>query len=145
MIGGEYPVAAENGIGVRDGRFCAHPLLARLHPDGDTAARASLGLGSQLSDVGRLVDAVASLHAHGPQWTSATAAGSYLPRPDPRPLPPWLAGTTVNAGATCTQTAASPAREHVAAQVVQQVGVVGCGAVGQCGVAGNALCGDQVA
>lgn len=46
------------GIGVRDGRFCAHPLLARLG-HGDGAVRASLGLGSSSADVDRLVDAVA--------------------------------------------------------------------------------------
>ncbi len=46
------------GIGVRDGRFCAHPLLARLG-EGDGAVRASLGLGSSSADVDRLVDAVA--------------------------------------------------------------------------------------
>ena len=39
-------LSAEHGIGVRDGRFCAHPLLARLNPAG-TAVRASLGLGSR--------------------------------------------------------------------------------------------------
>ena len=36
-------IAAEHGIGVRDGRFCAHPLLARL-TGGRDAVRASLGL-----------------------------------------------------------------------------------------------------
>ncbi|MFC4603806.1 aminotransferase class V-fold PLP-dependent enzyme [Rhodococcus kronopolitis] len=46
-----------HGIGVRDGRFCAHPLLARLgRPEG--AVRASLGLGSRASDVDRVVAAV---------------------------------------------------------------------------------------
>lgn len=47
-----------HGIGVRDGRFCAHPLLARLgHVEG--AVRASLGLGSSSADVDRLIGAVA--------------------------------------------------------------------------------------
>ncbi|GAA4490787.1 aminotransferase class V-fold PLP-dependent enzyme [Rhodococcus olei] len=46
------------GIGVRDGRFCAHPLLSRLgHVEG--AVRASLGLGSSGADVDRLIAAVA--------------------------------------------------------------------------------------
>ncbi|MFI6432257.1 aminotransferase class V-fold PLP-dependent enzyme [Rhodococcus oryzae] len=49
-----------HGIGVRDGRFCAHPLLARLgRPDG--AVRASLGLGSHATDVDRLVAALREL------------------------------------------------------------------------------------
>ncbi|MFC7451328.1 aminotransferase class V-fold PLP-dependent enzyme [Rhodococcus daqingensis] len=49
-----------HGIGVRDGRFCAHPLLARLgRPDG--AVRASLGLGSHAADVDRLVVALREL------------------------------------------------------------------------------------
>ncbi|MFD4183511.1 aminotransferase class V-fold PLP-dependent enzyme, partial [Rhodococcus sp. NPDC058514] len=49
-----------HGIGVRDGRFCAHPLLARLgRPDG--AVRASLGLGSHAADVDRLVAALREL------------------------------------------------------------------------------------
>src|SRR6185437_4357931 len=60
-------LSAEHGIGVRDGRFCAHPLLARLTTDG-AALRASLGLGSRAADVDRLVDALAALRAHGPSW-----------------------------------------------------------------------------
>lgn len=46
-----------HGIGVRDGRFCAHPLLARLGRR-EGAVRASLGLGSHSADVDRLVAAV---------------------------------------------------------------------------------------
>ncbi|MFF0814571.1 aminotransferase class V-fold PLP-dependent enzyme [Rhodococcus sp. NPDC003318] len=46
-----------HGIGVRDGRFCAHPLLSRLG-HGDGAVRASLGLGSSSADVDRLIAAV---------------------------------------------------------------------------------------
>jgi len=83
-------LSAEHGIGVRDGRFCAHPLLARLTPDG-AAIRASLGLGSRAADVDRLVDALATLRAHGPSWTYAGPADAYAPRPDPRVLPEWLA------------------------------------------------------
>ncbi|TQF75016.1 aminotransferase class V-fold PLP-dependent enzyme [Rhodococcus spelaei] len=51
-----------HGIGVRDGRFCAHPLLARLGRPGG-AVRASLGLGSHAADVDRLVAAVAEFVA----------------------------------------------------------------------------------
>lgn len=50
-------LADVHGIGVRDGRFCAHPLLARLGRR-EGAVRASLGLGSHSADVDRLVAAV---------------------------------------------------------------------------------------
>jgi selenocysteine lyase/cysteine desulfurase len=45
-------VAAEHGVGVRDGRFCARPLLARINGDA-TAVRASVGLGSRQPRRGR--------------------------------------------------------------------------------------------
>ncbi|SDU81270.1 aminotransferase class V-fold PLP-dependent enzyme [Gordonia westfalica] len=55
----EY-LSDEHGIGVRDGKFCAHPLLKRLgHPEG--AVRASFGAGTTSDDVDRLLDALASL------------------------------------------------------------------------------------
>ncbi len=48
------------GIGVRDGKFCAHPLLKRLgHPEG--AVRASFGLGTGSDDIDRLIDALTGL------------------------------------------------------------------------------------
>ena len=47
-------LSAEHGIGLRDGRFCAHPLLRRLGlPSG--SLRASFGLGSRLEDAQRLL------------------------------------------------------------------------------------------
>jgi selenocysteine lyase/cysteine desulfurase len=98
-------LSAEHGIGVRDGRFCAHPLLARFAADGGTAdgagVRASLGVGSRAEDVDRLLAALASLRAHGPAWTYATAAAGYVPDPDPRALPEWLAGAAVGPAAAC--------------------------------------------
>jgi selenocysteine lyase/cysteine desulfurase len=51
-------LSAERGIGVRDGKFCAHPLLERF---GGPAIRASVGVGSVLADVERLLHAVADL------------------------------------------------------------------------------------
>ena len=93
-------LSAEHGIGVRDGRFCAHPLLARLTPDG-AAVRASLGLGSRAADVDRLVGALAELRAHGTSWTYADAADGYAPRPDPRVLPAWLAGAVPGPESPC--------------------------------------------
>jgi selenocysteine lyase/cysteine desulfurase len=93
-------LSAEHGIGVRDGRFCAHPLLARLTPDG-AAVRASLGLGSRADDVDRLVGALAALRDRGPSWTYADAADGYQPRPDPRPFPDWLSGASPGSASPC--------------------------------------------
>lgn len=82
-------LSAEHGIGVRDGRFCAHPLLARLgHPEG--AIRASVGAGSSSDDVDRLVAALAAFLADGPAWRYAPDAGRWAPSPDPRPRVDWL-------------------------------------------------------
>lgn len=53
-------LSAEHGIGVRDGRFCAHPLLDRLG-HGSGAVRASLGLGSGSEDVELLLAALRTL------------------------------------------------------------------------------------
>ena len=84
-------LSAEHGIGVRDGRFCAHPLLARLRvPDG--ALRASVGVGSTLADVDRLVAALDAFLAAGPQVAYARVEGRWQPVDDPRPLPGAAAG-----------------------------------------------------
>ncbi|GAA1460244.1 aminotransferase class V-fold PLP-dependent enzyme [Williamsia maris] len=51
-----------HGIGVRDGRFCAHPLLNHLgHPEG--AVRVSFGLGTGADDIDRLLYALRELTA----------------------------------------------------------------------------------
>lgn len=81
-------LSAEHGIAVRAGRFCAHPLLARLN-DGGTAVRASVGLGTSSADVDRLLGALEALVTSGPQWTYDA---DHLPSPDPRPLPDWIGG-----------------------------------------------------
>jgi len=83
-------LSAEHGIGVRDGRFCAHPLLTRLGY-GDGAIRASLGLGSSSDDVDRLIAAIEQLITDGEQWDYALDHGRWAPTPDPRPSAPWLA------------------------------------------------------
>lgn len=58
----EY-LSDHHGIGVRDGKFCAHPLLTRLgYPDG--AVRASFGAGTTSEDVDRLLDALRAITHH---------------------------------------------------------------------------------
>ncbi|MGA9869962.1 MAG: aminotransferase class V-fold PLP-dependent enzyme [Rhodococcus sp. (in: high G+C Gram-positive bacteria)] len=97
-------LSAEHGIGVRDGKFCAHPLLVRLgHADG--AVRASLGLGSSDADVDRLIAAVEQLVTSGPAWTYAEDGGWWNPVPDPRPFPE-IADGAAGVGSPCGQSAA---------------------------------------
>ncbi len=83
-------LSAEHGIGLRDGRFCAHPLLARLGAPGG-ALRASIGLGTTAGDITRLLDAIDELVEHGPALTYAEIDGQVGPVNDPRPLPDFLA------------------------------------------------------
>ncbi len=88
-------LSAEHGIGVRDGKFCAHPLLARLAGTADgCAVRASLGLSTSTSDVDRLVEGVRTLVADGPGWDYAVVDGRWTPVPDPRPADPLGVGLT---------------------------------------------------
>jgi selenocysteine lyase/cysteine desulfurase len=80
-------LSAEHGIGVRDGRFCAHPLLAKLGLPGDGAVRASFGVGSTSADVDRLLHALRTLLTEGPAWQYDLFDGRYAPLDDPRALP----------------------------------------------------------
>jgi hypothetical protein len=101
-------LSAEFGIGVRNGCFCAHPLMVDLLQvppaeaelvrcrlsAGDRrrvpgAIRMSLGLGSTRDHVDRLVDALTQLVCEGPRWTYDVSpdTGDYLPTPDPRSWP----------------------------------------------------------
>jgi selenocysteine lyase/cysteine desulfurase len=90
-------LAVEHGIGVRDGKFCAHPLVDALLADGDedtptTAVRASLGLASRPEHVERLVAAVARLAASGPALSYAPGPQGWQPEDDPREVElrrPW--------------------------------------------------------
>jgi selenocysteine lyase/cysteine desulfurase len=91
-------LSVEHGIGVRDGKFCAHLLVDELLEDpwgerSGTAVRASIGLGSTLEGVDRLVAAVAGLVEHGPSatWT-LTDSGWAVEGTDPRDVEverPW--------------------------------------------------------
>ena len=80
-------LSAEHGIGVRDGRFCAHPLLAKLGIPGDGAIRASFGVGSTSADVDRLLGALRALLTEGAAWKYELVDGRYAPVDDPRPIP----------------------------------------------------------
>jgi selenocysteine lyase/cysteine desulfurase len=79
-------LSAEHGIGVRHGCFCAHLLMTRLLgvPDAEVgrlaaelragrrpalpgAVRASIGLGTTVDDIDRLVDALHEITAAGPR------------------------------------------------------------------------------
>lgn len=79
-------LSAEHGIGVRDGRFCAHPLLARLGFD-EGAVRASVGVGTTSDEVGRLITALAAYVSDGPRATYGIEGGCWIVENDPRPLP----------------------------------------------------------
>jgi selenocysteine lyase/cysteine desulfurase len=79
-------LSAEHGIGVRGGRFCAHPLLDRLGLGEDGAVRVSIGLGTSGRDVEALLGALERLVSYGPGWAYAPdASGDLAPSPDPRP------------------------------------------------------------
>lgn len=103
-------LSAEYGIGVRDGCFCAHPLLLHLLDIGSEradqlrsslrkgerrplpgAVRASFGVGSSTSDVERLVDAIRNLVTEGPSWEYQInpETQGYYPAPDSRLRPSW--------------------------------------------------------
>ena len=93
-------LSAEHGVGVRDGKFCAHPLVERLGVR-DGALRASFGLGSTAADVDRLVAAVEQLVRYGAQWTYGVVDGRCVPTPDPRPVPAWVPEAEESGTAPC--------------------------------------------
>ena len=93
-------LSAEYGIGVRNGSFCAHPLLVYLAGGGldgwrpgcglrvPGAIRASFGLGNRAEDLQRLGEALLEIAEHGPRWTYRAAPdGSVSPMPDDRNWP----------------------------------------------------------
>lgn len=100
-------LSAEHGVAVRDGCFCAHPLMLRLLGTGEDAARAirrevangihrnvpgavrmSMGLSTTIDDLDRALRAIREV-AGGPRWTYRydEAADQYVPDPDDRPWP----------------------------------------------------------
>ncbi|MEO8221551.1 MAG: aminotransferase class V-fold PLP-dependent enzyme [Specibacter sp.] len=91
-------LSAEHGVGVRDGKFCAHPLLNRLGlPSG--SLRASFGVGSRLEDSDRLIDGVQTLLRDGLGWDYVVDAGRWVPANDNRAYPEWAPNTPGTAGA----------------------------------------------
>jgi len=90
-------LSAEYGIGVRDGKFCAHILVDELLEDpwGDvpaTAVRVSLGLANTVEHVDRLVAAVADLAANGPARRYTRTDDGWVADGDERDLSlplPW--------------------------------------------------------
>ncbi|WP_328746681.1 aminotransferase class V-fold PLP-dependent enzyme [Streptomyces sp. NBC_00285] len=90
-------LSAEYGIGVRDGLFCAHPLLRTLlgsdpQAQGECGApeaapgekslnaiRVSFGAGTPDEHVERFVQAVKELVADGAKWTYRTEDGRCVP------------------------------------------------------------------
>ena len=79
-------VSAEHGIGVRDGRFCAHPLIARLGI-GPGAIRASISAATTASDVDRLLHALRTYLTQGTSARYEIADGCWAVAQDPRPTP----------------------------------------------------------
>ena len=90
-------LSAEHGIGVRDGKFCAHILVDELLEDpwGEvpaTAVRISLGLASTAEHVERVLAAIAELAAHGPRRRYVRTELGWAPEGDSRELAlprPW--------------------------------------------------------
>jgi selenocysteine lyase/cysteine desulfurase len=90
-------LSAEYGIGVRDGLFCAHPLVRTLLGSGPQtrgecgapeaapgetsidAVRVSFGAGTPDEHVERFVDAVRELVRDGAKWTYRTEGGRCVP------------------------------------------------------------------
>lgn len=79
-------LSAEHGIGVRDGRFCAHRFADALGLAGG-GLRASTGVGTSTDDVDRLVGAVAQYLHRGPALEYGIVDGGWGPLTDARPAP----------------------------------------------------------
>ncbi|GAB3532703.1 aminotransferase class V-fold PLP-dependent enzyme [Arthrobacter tecti] len=95
-------LSAEHGIGLRDGKFCAHPLLKRLGlPSG--SLRASFGLGSRQDDVERLLGGLRALISNGLGTDYVVDQGRWVPAVETRNFPEWAPHTPGTAGAApCT-------------------------------------------
>ena len=79
-------LAAEHGISVRAGRFCAHPFFQRVARRAN-GLRASLGAGSSTDDVDRFLYELGRLLADGPAHAYERSPAGWCPRVDDRPRP----------------------------------------------------------
>lgn len=93
-------LSAEWGIGVRDGRFCAHPLLARLGVTGG-ALRASVGVGTPVEAVDRLIEALHAWTTDGPRAEYDVVDGCWAVIGDPRPGVDGIDALAATAAAGC--------------------------------------------
>jgi selenocysteine lyase/cysteine desulfurase len=91
-------LSAEYGIGVRDGKFCAHllveALLENAHGDDapESAVRASVGLANNAEHVTRLLQAITTLADEGPAFEYERTSQGWEAIDDPRDLTlprPW--------------------------------------------------------
>src|SRR6478609_323829 len=98
-------LSAEHGIGVRDGRFCAHPLLARVGVTGG-AIRASVGVGTTTETVDRLLAGLRAYVGDGPAASYEVVDGCWTVAGDTRPRP---AVTGIDAIAATAAAACGPA------------------------------------
>lgn len=79
-------LAAEHGISVRAGRFCAHPFFDRIATRAN-GLRASVGAGTSADDVDRFVGALARLVVDGTAHEYDRTPAGWCPRHDDRPRP----------------------------------------------------------
>jgi len=100
-------LSAEHGVGVRDGRFCAHPLLARVGAPGG-AVRASVGVGTTAGTVDRLLDGLRAYLTEGPRAAYEVVDGCWAVAADTRPRP---AVTGIESIAATAAAACGPAPE----------------------------------
>ena len=90
-------LSAEHGIGVRDGKFCAHLLRRRAARTTRSRERrhrraGSVGLANTVEHVDRLLAAVAALAADGPAFGYERTPEGWVATEDPRDLSlprPW--------------------------------------------------------
>jgi selenocysteine lyase/cysteine desulfurase len=79
-------LASEHAIGVRAGKFCAHPLIERIN-SGRSALRASVGIGTTCEDVDRLIAGLKTYLRSAPIDGYSFVDGSYVPDGDGRGVP----------------------------------------------------------
>lgn len=79
-------LAAEHGISVRAGRFCAHPFFDRVARRAN-GLRASIGAGTSADDIDRFLDALARLVDNEPSHAYERTPAGWCPRVDDRPRP----------------------------------------------------------